>query len=73
MQYHYVIFFDDKVNKWGIDEGTTEAAFPDGTLFDTEEAKWIHANESDVADIEDEIYRELVEIIAQVNSGELGE
>jgi len=73
MQYHYVIFFDDEANKWGMDEGTMEARFPDGTIFDTKAEEWIHANESPVADIEDEIYRELVEILAQVNNGELGE
>lgn len=73
MQYHYVIFFDDKANKWGIDYSTLDARFPDGTIFDTKTEEWVHANNSDVADIEDEIYRELVEIVAQINDGELGE
>jgi len=73
MQYHYVIFFDDEANKWGIDERTAEVKFPGGTIYDTKSDEWSHTSESPVADIEDEIYRELVEILAQVNNGELGE
>ena len=35
MQYHYVLIYNDKTNRWMIDDEPL-AYFPDGTVYDPE-------------------------------------
>lgn len=39
MQYHFVIFYDDEMNKWGMEYDDT-AYFPDGNVFDHNNMEW---------------------------------
>ena len=42
MQYHYVVGYDDKLDRWFVESDTT-AYFPDGNMFDyakAESAEW---------------------------------
>lgn len=68
-QYHYVVFFDDKSNKWKVDYPTTSARFPDGTIWNGKE--WEGIDVSPHADIEEEIFGELNEILESANNNKV--
>lgn len=65
-QYHYVVMYDDRTNKFSIEWDTTQLLLEDdnGTVFDTENMNWISSYDEDVKEDYENIADSLTGILA---------
>lgn len=65
-QSHFVVVYDHETGKFEIDEGTTDARFPDGYIFDGE--NWTNAEDTPIDVMDDDMvaHEALIEALESI-------
>ena len=65
MQYHYVVVYDSRTERWELDPDTTYSVFNNGYFFDEQEQEWLEPDSEDL-EIHQEIYSDMSDTLFSI-------
>ena len=65
MQYHYVVVYDSRTERWELDSETAYSVFNNGYFYDEEQQEWLDPDDNDL-ETHQEIYTTLSDEVCNI-------